>query len=97
MIAFVPDNEKYTRLPASMNEETVRGLRTFCEQREFVCARQTRLRLPGTVLERYFRRRWTPSLFTRESIPEPAVEGMKNLCPNGEYFMNRIGKKRRIG
>ncbi|MGM9592743.1 MAG: hypothetical protein ACI3U8_00110 [Candidatus Onthomonas sp.] len=90
---FVPDNEKYIRLPALMDEETVRGLRTFCERRRFVCARQTRLRLPGTVLERYFRRRWAPSLFTRESIAESTVEEMENLCPNGEYFINRKGEK----
>ena len=32
MIAFVPDNEKYTRPAPRMDEEFVRGLRTFCER-----------------------------------------------------------------
>ena len=32
MIAFVPDNEKYIRPAISMDEEIVRGLRTFCKR-----------------------------------------------------------------
>lgn len=32
-----------------MDEEFMRGLRSFCEQPGIVCARQAQLHLPGTV------------------------------------------------